>query len=562
HNLTPQHQTICCFYEIKSLTARVSNTHTIHLVDKSSSMASSLEEVKELIYHTLQILKSNASHRISILLFGNEEDLHWLIFRESAKEVVSQLEEIHCFLEQWFGDEFTHLSKALEFTFRAVEGIKDKRERQQIIIISDGHVYTKNQSLLVEQARCYGWMLDFAMQQIPIYLVGIGDYDLEFLVQLAQTTNLGDFYPYEDLKTYISYFKCWLQLLRTQVNHHLIINNENYFLMSQTLHAHHPKRLPMLAVIPQYIVTFDESLSLNDDLYPVSEEVVSEELKQQFKWAYTYYLLKQKRINEAASLQEDYRLFQFINEGYSYKEISQSLNALNQCRYQKKSRQLNHVNTKQLPSVIQLLEMMLDDPFSNLLWPSSLTISKIVGETHTFETNLNAFFSVKNIKVSTKKQNVTFNVKVEGASRQHENKLKLDCHIYREYFFIKNGNLEQTVLFCQLSPKLKQKINQWCLLLPSCNEKVNVINLSPLKLTHLSLFSLNQDEIMAKNLYELEQLNIRIQVLKTLLKKERLNNNFQSPISLSMRRIRKSYQINASGVFEGETKRRKYIRSD
>ncbi|MBQ8993146.1 MAG: hypothetical protein IJ085_03330, partial [Turicibacter sp.] len=94
-NLTPQHQTICCFYEIKSLTARVSNTHTILLVDKSSSMISSLEEVKELIYHTVQILKSNASHRISILLFGNEEDLHWLIFRESAKEVVSQLEEIH-----------------------------------------------------------------------------------------------------------------------------------------------------------------------------------------------------------------------------------------------------------------------------------------------------------------------------------------------------------------------------------------------------------------------------------------------------------------------------------
>ena len=31
--------------------------------------------------------------------------------------------------------------------------------------------------------------------------------------------------------------------------------------MSQTLHAHHPKRLPMLAAIPQYIVTFDEALS-------------------------------------------------------------------------------------------------------------------------------------------------------------------------------------------------------------------------------------------------------------------------------------------------------------
>lgn len=561
-NLTPQHQTICCFYEIKSLTARVSNTHTILLIDKSSSMTSTLEEVKELIYHTVQALKINASHKLSILLFGNEEDLQWLIFRESAKEVVSQLEGIHCFLEQWFGDEFTHLSRALEITFQAVEGIKDEKERQQVIIISDGHLYTKNQSLMVEQSRCYGWMLDFAMKQIPVYLVGIGDYDLDFLVQLAQTTSLGDFYPYVDSKTYIRYFKCWLRLLKTQVNHDLIINNESYFLMSQTLHIHHPKRLPMLASIPQYIVIFDEVLNLNGDSYPVSEEVTCEELQQRFKWAYTYYLLKQKHVNEAAYLQEDNYLFQLINEGYSHTEISQSLNALNHCRYGKKTGQLSHVNTKQRPSVLELLEMILDDPFSNLLWPSSSTISKIIGETHTFETNLNAFFSVKNIKISTKKQNITFHVKVEGVSRQHGSKLKLDCHIYREYFFIKNGNLKQRVLFCQLSSKLKQKMKNWCLLLPSFNQKVDIINLEPLKLTHLPLFSLNQDEIVAKKLYELEQLNIRIQVLKTLLKKERLNDNLQSPDSLSMRKVRKSYQVNASGVFEGDTHKQKSIRSD
>ena len=73
--------------------------------------------------------------------------------------------------------------------------------------------------------------------------------------------------------------------------------------------------------------------------------------KQRFKWAYTYYLLKQKHVNEAAYLQEDNYLFQLINEGYSHTEISQSLNALNHCRYGKKTRQLSHVNTKQRPSV-------------------------------------------------------------------------------------------------------------------------------------------------------------------------------------------------------------------
>ena len=50
---------------------------------------------------------------------------------------------------------------------------------------------------------------------------------------------------------------------------------------------------------------------------------------------------------------------------------------------------------------------------------------------------------------------------VEGVSRQHGSKLKLDCHIYREYFFIKNGNLKQRMLFCQLSSKLKQKMKSF-----------------------------------------------------------------------------------------------------
>ena len=61
-NLTPQHQTICCFYE-KAITVQVSNTHTILLIDKSSSMTFTLEEVKELIYHTVQALKINGSHK-------------------------------------------------------------------------------------------------------------------------------------------------------------------------------------------------------------------------------------------------------------------------------------------------------------------------------------------------------------------------------------------------------------------------------------------------------------------------------------------------------------------
>ena len=55
--------------------------------------------------------------------------------------------------------------------------------------------------------------------------------------------------------------------------------------MAQTLHLHQPKQL---LTLPQLVVTFDETLKLEQQEVPASADEVSKEIEQHFKLAYGY----------------------------------------------------------------------------------------------------------------------------------------------------------------------------------------------------------------------------------------------------------------------------------
>ena len=52
--------------------------------------------------------------------------------------------------------------------------------------------------------------------------------------------------------------------------------------MAQTLHLHQPKQL---LTLPQLVVTFDETLKLEQQEVPASADEVSKEIEQHFKLA-------------------------------------------------------------------------------------------------------------------------------------------------------------------------------------------------------------------------------------------------------------------------------------
>ena len=542
--LTPQLTRTCYFYKIGNHQTRNNLLHTVLLIDGSASMLPYLEDLKQIVHETIHQL--NVSHKLSILLFGNEFEDDWLVNQEFiiAKDLLT--EELHKRLEERCGDEWTVLSSALETTFAMLTKQKDKEEIQ-LIVVTDGHLYPSSHSIVVEQSRCYGWMLDLAKQHVMTHIVGIGTYNLNFLTRLATTSRTGDFYPYQNLKTYRTHFKQWKSSLKKGAHQEICLFNKDYFLMAQTLHLHQPKQL---LALPQLVVTFDETLKLEQQEVPASADEVSKEIEQHFKLAYGYYLIKQRQIDDASFLLQETDLFPIIHQGYSINEISRSLASINQARY---TRQALRVQSFIPLSVFELIQMILDDSFSQLYYKNEarFPIKQDDGRV-TFTAHDKLYFPIIQVRASTTKQNVTFTVKVEGVAKQNQTDLKLDCYIFREYFLIEGGNLKLQTLACRLSPTLRKRFVALKLISGQLNHEseIDLIDLSRLKLTHFQCFSSDISQMMAQQLYELEQLTLRQQVLKTLISTNQSTFRLDKhQIDESINRIRSQYHVSPSGLF-------------
>ena len=542
--LTPQLTRTCYFYKIGNHQTRNNLLHTVLLIDGSASMLPYLEDLKQIVHETIHQL--NVSHKLSILLFGNEFEDDWLVNQEFIIDKDLLTEELHKRLEERCGDEWTVLSSALETTFAMLTKQKDKEEIQ-LIVVTDGHLYPSSHSIVVEQSRCYGWMLDLAKQHVMTHIVGIGTYNLNFLTWLATTSRTGDFYPYQNLKTYRTHFKQWKSSLKKGAHQEICLFNKDYFLMAQTLHLHQPKQL---LTLPQLVVTFDETLKLEQQEVPASADEVSKEIEQHFKLAYGYYLIKQCQIDDASFLLQETELFPIIHQGYSINEISRSLAAINQARY---TRQALRVQSFIPLSVFELIQMILDDSFSQLYYKNEarFPIKQDDGRV-TFTAHDKLYFPIIQVRASTTKQNVTFTVKVEGVAKQNQTDLKLDCYIFREYFFIEGGNLKLQTLACRLSPTLRKRFVELKLISGQLNHEseIDLIDLSRLKLTHFQCFSSDISQMMAQQLYELEQLTLRQQVLKTLISTNQSTFRLDKhQIDESINRIRSQYHVSPSGLF-------------
>ena len=542
--LTPQLTRTCYFYKIGNHQTRNNLLHTVLLIDGSASMLPYLEDLKQIVHETIHQL--NVSHKLSILLFGNEFEDDWLVNQEFIIDKDLLTEELHKRLEERCGDEWTVLSSALETTFGMLTKQKEKEEIQ-LIVVTDGHLYPSSHSIVVEQSRCYGWMLDLAKQHVMTHIVGIGTYNLNFLTWLATTSRTGDFYPYQNLKTYRTHFKQWKSSLKKGAHQEICLFNKDYFLMAQTLHLHQPKQL---LTLPQLVVTFDETLKLEQQEVPASADEVSKEIEQHFKLAYGYYLIKQRQIDDASFLLQETELFPIIHQGYSINEISRSLAAINQARY---TRQALRVQSFIPLSVFELIQMILDDSFSQLYYKNEarFPIKQDDGRV-TFTAHDKLYFPIIQVRASTTKQNVTFTVKVEGVAKQNQTDLKLDCYIFRQYFFIEGGNLKLQTLACRLSPTLRKRFVALKLISGQLNHEseIDLIDLSRLKLTHFQCFSSDISQMMAQQLYELEQLTLRQQVLKTLISMNQSTFRLDKhQVDESINRIRSQYHVSPSGLF-------------
>ncbi len=307
--------------------------------------------------------------------------------------------------------------------------------------------------------------------------------------------------------------------MKTQENRQWVIENQDYFLMGQTNRVRHPKRIEQVS---QLIVTFDGALSLEGELIKINPSVISESMEEQFRLAYSYYLLKHRFIHEASQLLRETSLFSVVYEGYSVNELKQSLVYLDEGA----SRHQITDSLNSRFSVFDVLKRLLDDPFTQLYYRAE-----------------------RPLVVSDSRNDLCFTaVKLCGVVQKNHRDAKREAYVYRTYDLIKNGELVQKTLTCRLSHKLRQELKQNGIFLKPCpfDASLDEIDLSCLKLTHFQIIPPDASEKIAKGLYELEVLSTKETLLKCLRQHQPEYSEKRAGYKGGGSR---EYRVNGEGVF-------------
>lgn len=538
--LSPNERKMGYFYEMVSPIQKRATLHTILLIDGSSLMAAHLEDLKDLVTETVKSI--GKKHKLSLLLFGGEGELIGLIEQATLEEPQQIIDQLHRQLEECCGDGECVLSEALAEVFLWATQ-RSSFEKMQVIIVTTGHLYSKRYPLSIEWSRCYGWMLDLFSHHVMTYVVGMGNCYLPFLVRLAKTGQTGDFYPYCEAIRYRRRLKRWISCLKTQENRQWVIENQDYFLMGQTNRVRHPKRIEQVS---QLIVTFDGALSLEGELIKINPSVISESMEEQFRLAYSYYLLKHRFIHEASQLLRETSLFSVVYEGYSVNELKQSLVYLDEGA----SRHQISDSLNSRFSVFDVLKRLLDDPFTQLYYRAErpLVVSDSRNDLCFTASFLGKPARVVTVKASQTKMNVYFTVKLCGVVQKNHRDAKREAYVYRTYDLIKNGELVQKTLTCRLSHKLRQELKQNGIFLKPCpfDASLDEIDLSCLKLTHFQIIPPDASEKIAKGLYELEVLSTKETLLKCLRQHQ---PEYSEKRAGYKGRGSREYRVNGEGVF-------------
>lgn len=313
------------------------------------------------------------------------------------------------------------------------------------------------------------------------------------------------------------------------------------------------------------MVVFDEELVVNKKRVKSRYKTVMNDIKEKFLYSLAVYHLKNDDVESAKVV-----IAQTGNiNGYTFLENCKSLSDKNKIieeltsyirekstMYESKKVNIKVINPEEESCLIEILEEIVQDKDSHLLYDYSYMYNRITSKTDMIEDNYTfirpkfGYGEIVEIVIGSQKTNISVKVKVNGEVINKENNLKLDAYIFREYALVLNGYLNMDVIWCKLSKKLKSKYRRNKLIKSIdkiYGEEIVTLDLRKINITNERVLnSLTIDKI-AESLYEIERLKVRQKVLRSLLKEITINtNNISCEKKLE---VLKKYRVNENGLY-------------
>lgn len=340
------------------------------------------------------------------------------------------------------------------------------------------------------------------------------------------------------------------------------INNKDYFILQE---AKRLKENRNILYEECKIVIFEDELIVNEEIFTCrKKKLVERNIKEDFLYSLTLYYIKNENSEsgkEIISQLGDIYIYKLLENEFDIEEKNKIIDLLKVCIEDRSSRfkdgKINIKNNLMINEnecLIEVLNEILSDDKSKLLWDYSYDYSRVTSKNNMIEDNYVfikpkvGYGEITEIIIGSKKLNICLKVKIEGEVKDKETNLKLDSHIFREYIIVLNCRLNQSYIWCKLSNKLKSKYKKRKLIKSINNiygEEIITLDLAKIDITNHKLLRSLDIETVAQYLYKIEELKIRQGVLKNIIKAMYVNNMDKDIIT----ETKKRYRVDEFGLY-------------
>lgn len=314
------------------------------------------------------------------------------------------------------------------------------------------------------------------------------------------------------------------------------------------------------------MVVIKDEIIINEEIFKCSKKkTIDKNIKEDFLYSLALYYIKnedRKSGQDIIAQIGDIYIYKLLDKDFGIEEKNKAKEILELCIKDRENRfkegkasiKLSLKNNEN-QCLIEILNEILNDDYSALLWDYSYEYNRITLKNNMIEDNYVfikpkvGYGEVTNMIIGSQKLNIGVKVKVEGQVINKDNNLKLDSHIFREYAVVVNGKLNVSFIWCKLSNKLKTKFKKQKLIKAInniYNEEIITLDLSKINITSGRLLRSLDIDTIAEYLYKVEELKLRQGIINKLIKN--YNSNIKGNIDENKGVVQR-YRVDKNGLY-------------
>lgn len=526
----------CYFYEISRKKQQVIPIyHHILIVDYEPQEQVGKEQLRERLNKTLNLLCKQGKRYVSVLAYKKDQGLVHILSSVKCDRSSYKMAEV----ERHVADMVEHIrkgsvSEALQVALKITERLRLCCDGQSITLLTDD----THKALKGEEQQLQ--MKEPSHNQLIRLWELIDD---EKMIE----------------KFILKVEAIYKNVIKIQNDSVFVCEDHRYYSKREIIERRNDREKNLL-------VTYDQPLQLDCTYIKIKKKEDLAEVIPYYLYHWAAYLLKKGEIEGAESViaeTKDLAAYKKVCNVYSDREKGSVYKQLIQLaenpskRYKEGKLAIDRALLKKEEPLclLEVLDMILEDEESKLLWDYSYSYERI-GPSYQSQEMVYAFIKptlgygeVEKICIGSKKLNVGVQVKVIGQVEELKTHLKLDAVVYREYNLVMNGKLNTTYLVAELSKKVKGQLKDLGiikLINHQGEKKLYRLQLHQLSLVNKRLIQSVTASQLARDLYELELLKLKENVIKRYLKMhlESRKVTYQKQLKLY-----EKFHMNEQGIF-------------